>query len=658
MANHVVEYIIQAKDRATAILQSAAEQWRRYAASVAESMSKAKTAVADDRAEEKFIRTEAVLDAVSKAMDRMGVTGERFNDVYDTLERRLNNFNRTGKGFEELMEHFKLSMEDVGMSAKGVSHGIEILKENLVGVGDKTTNAASVMRSDFRAMHSLVSGLNGNVYALGRAFTYLIGRFGALKVSAGVLSGIGIAVFAVVEVVKRFNAAMEEQRRKLEELKNLRFERTLASYAAAQKEVNEEFRKGQQRIADEVERKRAIIEQNRKIIEQELEIARIQATRGKSGEELEGINRSFDSQRALLNAQAEIDRALAEASGEEAQANLIGRLEGEIQKARERVAPELGDFERQLRSMADDKRRELERKYEQMVAGAVRVDPVTGETSYMSQKEVRARQRANVRAHRADIEAQVGDYMLSDEAVKKVREKRDKLREQLDGLNDDLEEYKKRREKALARKGDLENEAGNIAADHDISAWEKEERAAAEYYESVEERERLLEAERLEAERRVHMQRLRDAQDEAQAMYQAQNEAMQRLNRAQTKVDEAWGFYKNRDALKAYDDEQDRDRAARRQYEEDLKSITTGRNADRYGEILRLYRKEGQGAVEDQFAEWRRKQTISLDTEATMRVALSESEQKEAYRNLERAAEAAEDSRACLERIANTMEEG
>lgn len=657
MNNRVLEYVIKAKDAASGVLQAAAEQFKRFANTVATSMGRAKEAMGDVRVEEKFIHTEAVLDAVSKALDRMGVSGERFNDVYDTLERRLNNFNRTGKGFDDLLQHFRLSMEDVGMSAKGVDHGLEILRSNLVKTGEDGAKSVRSLNGDLRAAHSVVSAMNGNVYALGRAFTYLIGRIGLLKVSAATLSVVGVAVYAVGEAVRKCVEYWKEQKKRLEELKNLRFEKTLSDYAKAQREVNAELQKGEAKIQDEVERKKTLIEQNKRLIEQELELARIKAAAGKSGDELDAVNRSFDSQKALLEAQASIDRAMAEAAGQEATANLIGRLEAKIQAAREKIAPELGDFERQLRSMADQKRRELEKVY---------VDQYDAQNDYptesgfgrvgFSWKAYTRSRDSYVRKHRDEIQSGIDDYMLTDAEVKKVKERRDKLREQMDGLNEDLERFQRERRKATEKKGDLETEAADVATDHEISVWADEQQRMEEYYRAVEENDRRLEAERIASEQRIHQQRMKDAEDEQRAAIQAQTEAERRLSAAQSRVNEAWGFYRDRTRLVAHDEERDRDAEARRQYQKDYQSLTTGRDADKFKEAMRIFRKNGMEAVEDQFAEWRRKKSLSIDSEATMRVAISENEQKEAYRNLERATDAVEASRGYLEQIANELQ--
>ena len=658
MNNRVLEYVIKAKDAASGVLQAAAEQFKRFANTVATSMGRAKEAMGDVRVEEKFIHTEAVLDAVSKALDRMGVSGERFNDVYDTLERRLNNFNRTGKGFDDLLQHFRLSMEDVGMSAKGVDHGLEILRSNLVKTGEDGTKSMRSLNGDMRAVHSIVGAMNGNVYALGRGITYLIGRFNLLKVSAGTLGLVAAAFYLVGEAVKKCIEYYKEQKRKLEELKGLRFEKTLSDYARAQREVNAELQKGEARIQDEVERKKTLIEQNKRLIEQELELARIKATEGKSGEELAAVNRSFDSQKALLDAQASIDRAMAEAAGQEATANLIGRLEAKIQAAREKISPELGDLERQLRSMADQKRRELEDYYRNAFGGmGLIIDPKTGDViGRMTEAQRKAHENKIVRENRDDINQRIDDYMLTDAEVKKVKERRDKLREQMDGLNEDLERFQRERRKATEKKGDLETEAADVATDHEISVWADEQQRMEEYYRAVEENDRRLEAERIASEQRIHQQRMKDAEDEQRAAIQAQTEAERRLSTAQSRVSEAWGFYRDRTRLVAHDEERDRDAEARRQYQKDYQSLTTGRDADKFKEAMRIFRKNGMEAVEDQFAEWRRKKSLSIDSEATMRVAISENEQKEAYRNLERATDAVEASRGYLEQIANELQ--
>ncbi len=61
MANHVLEYVIRARDAASAVLNSVSEKFRGLAATVKSAMSQTKEAVNNVRVDEKFIHTEAVL---------------------------------------------------------------------------------------------------------------------------------------------------------------------------------------------------------------------------------------------------------------------------------------------------------------------------------------------------------------------------------------------------------------------------------------------------------------------------------------------------------------------------------------------------------------------------------------------------------------------
>ena len=102
----------------------------------------------------------------------------------------------------------------------------------------------------------------------------------------------------------------------------------------------------------------------------------------------------------------------------------------------------------------------------------------------------------------------------------------------------------------------------------------------------------------------------------------------------------------------------DLDAEARKRYEKDRQSLMTGHDADKYKDARRLLMDEGMEAVERQFAEWRSRKSLSVDSEAAMRVALAEDEQREANRNLARATEAAERAADALEAIQGEMENG
>jgi len=176
----------------------------------------------------------------------------------------------------------------------------------------------------------------------------------------------------------------------------------------------------------------------------------------------------------------------------------------------------------------------------------------------------------------------------------------------------------------------------------------------AEREKQQEEKKSAKESEKIIKER--HKQDVALAKESVKEKTAIENDARTALTEARQQAAQAWGFYKDRDSLVRHNAEVDQDQAARKQYEKDRYSLMHGRYADKFGELKQIARRDGDEGVEAQLAEWRRKKTISVDTEATMRVALSEQEQKEAMRDLQRSAEAAEEARDFLEEIVNELQ--
>lgn len=96
-----------------------------------------------------------------------------------------------------------------------------------------------------------------------------------------------------------------------------------------------------------------------------------------------------------------------------------------------------------------------------------------------------------------------------------------------------------------------------------------------------------------------------------------------RLADARQRVAVAWGWYRDRDSLRAQIAEWEDDAAARTQYAKDYRSLVHGRNAERYAEALYLQRRGRDDELEERMGEWRRKKLLSVGEEATMRVALA-----------------------------------
>ena len=648
MSGNVLEFFIKMTDLTGRTIAKATANVKKFASNVAADLGIVKKTLENGLAPEKFVRTTAVLDRFGLAMDRAGISGQEFADAYDTLEKRLNAFNKTGKDADALVQHFKASMEDLGFSAKQVESGLAMLQQNFVKSGTTGKEAMRDVRSGMRAAHFTVGALNGNVYALGRAFTYVLGSIKKLGLSAAALTGITVAVYAITEIVTKCVHWWQEKKKRMEEIKNLRFEKHLKDIGDAQKEINKELRDYERRLDGEIERKKKLIEQNRKLQEQELELARIQALSGKTGTERDEVNRDFDAQKAELRARAEIAKAQVDLESETDRAAFIANLEAKLQGPKSKIEAQLRDLDKSVADMEKSKRAELDKsKVWEQGPSSVYGPTMTARWKTAAEKE-------------RDFE----EWQVSDEDYKKVKERRDRLKEQYDDIIADLEEFAHRREKAVEKAKDAGTDAENTAKDFDIEMLREEEGAWHRYYEELErleaaaarQRERDAEAQ-AKLEERLRRQRIKDAEDEARRLEQIRDQSSSRLEAAKDYAAKAWGFYLDRDSLAAHDQDVDRNIEARKQYEKDKAQITTGRYADKFSELRHIARRDGMDAVESQLAEWRKKKTISLDTEATMRVALSENEQKEAMRDLQRSAEAAEDARDYLEQIVKELQE-
>ena len=73
-------------------------------------------------------------------------------------------------------------------------------------------------------------------------------------------------------------------------------------------------------------------------------------------------------------------------------------------------------------------------------------------------------------------------------------------------------------------------------------------------------------------------------------------------------------------------------KVAREQYKKDYYSLVHGRNGSLISEAQNALRKGGVEDMEGLFTDWRRRKRLSVNEEATMRVAIAEKEQEDAAR--------------------------
>lgn len=224
----------------------------------------------------------------------------------------------------------------------------------------------------------------------------------------------------------------------------------------------------------------------------------------------------------------------------------------------------------------------------------------------------------------------------------------------IDGAKAAQQERRKKaaRDKLMAKEGAKKNAAtpskslsdmlAESTAEADAKAAEKAEKARLKALEE-EEKERLRiekeiakERERLQKlEAQAYERSLRNAIKAAQAdLEAAQNEqalAENSLVEAQAKVQQAWGWYRDKDSLKAQIEEEKADAAAQKQFEREFEKLKFRRD-------------------------WRTADNLTLDQEAVRRVALAMEEEKAAIQYAKETAENTKELATVLEQLVEMKE--
>lgn len=163
----------------------------------------------------------------------------------------------------------------------------------------------------------------------------------------------------------------------------------------------------------------------------------------------------------------------------------------------------------------------------------------------------------------------------------------------------------------------------------------EEARKAAEAAEKEAEKQRQKEEQdRLKMEQKIAAARQRYLQKELSDRQKEEQEAQTALAEAQQKVRQAWGWYRDKDSLKAQLEEEKAEAEAQKQYEKDF-------------ERLRWRRRD-----------WRTADNLSLDDEAVRRVALAKEEEESAQQAVQQTAENTRRAADALEALLAAEEEG
>lgn len=255
----------------------------------------------------------------------------------------------------------------------------------------------------------------------------------------------------------------------------------------------------------------------------------------------------------------------------------------------------------------------------QTTVGAYWVPGVTAEEARKSREDAAldfAESEEGKKA--ADKVKQLKDILAGIKTDEKALAAADEARDKIKQAQMALETLDVRRE---ARELAVQNEiAAKVEADHkeqaekDKAAAEKRaeaERKAAEKASAERARLDAQEAARRERERQKELaDKIRDHQKLLAAERQAENKERSKIAAAESKLQQAWGWYRDKDSMAAQIQEEKADAAARKQFEKDFVKL------------------------KDRRRDWRTAENLSVDDEAVRRVALAREEKEQAERHL------------------------
>lgn len=488
-------------------------------------------------------------------------------------------------------------------SSAVVNKAAETAKKAAKDTEESSKKAGEAFKGEFNPMSAVLAGISGNTQALAQQMLGLVSRMKSVHMTMMRFSVYAAIITMAVNAAKQLTERFVEGRIKANEIKLDKVEGALSQINEDQSRLNEQFDRAIEKSDAIANNLRAEIDATEKLTNARLEYNKaLEISLAKTDEEKAGIERRYS--------------AAAEQS------------KGETEK--KRIATERDQLYRNIDILRD--------KYDEHMQ------------SYWSQSDAAKQARKTALSITARRRNQIGYYLGMDEDAsmgeRAVQLQAEALREmQLSQqAMEDIEAKIAAAEKSLERL-DKQEESVNLSmktADLKAQEAEKEAKKAADA---------KLKAEK-EAAEKLQAEKARDAQkaadDEAKAIKDAQlkanrevmdqrrkdlaalteqeSQAAARLAAAQSKVAEAWGWYRDKDKMAAVMAEEKADAKAREQYEKDFEKLRSRRD-------------------------WRTAKDLSVDQEAVRRVALAKEEETAAQKALAETAKSTAQAAASLAEI-------
>ena len=508
-------------------------------------------------------------------------------------------------------------------SSAVVNKAAETAKKAAKDTEESSKKAGEAFKGKFNPMSAVLAGISGNTEALSQQMLGLASRIKGVHMTMMKFALYAALVMAIVKAVKFLAEKFREARYESEKLTLEKAQGAIENLNAEQAKLNAQYDEArtktkaiQDNILNELSATEKLTNARREYLKQlELSLA-------KTDEEKAAIERRHTAETAQDRGKAE--KARIAAQREKLQKD-IESWESQISSHQDTIVNLKDAKKRAGKVHASAQSKVKDRGAGTVIAGALGFDTGLDDDIEMLNSSAEAMQSATSSINEnhekiKELRASIGAARESLNSLAKADESIDLAMksEELKAERAEKEAKEEAKKKEEAEKAAAKKIADQKAADEKKAA----EKKAADAKKAAEDEAKAIEAAQLKANRRV----MEERKSQLATLTEQESQAAARVAAAQSKVAEAWGWYRDKSKMAAQLKEEKAEAEAQKQFEKDFEDLKWRRD-------------------------WRTAKDLSVDQEAVRRVALAKEEETAAQKALAETAKSTAQAAASLAEI-------
>lgn len=478
-----------------------------------------------------------------------------------------------------------------------------------------TKEAGEAFRGEFNPMSTVMAGIGGSVEGVAQQMLGLVSRLKGVHMTMMKFSIYAALIMACVKAVKVLVEHWREARIASDKLSLDKVEASLENLKKKQEEWNKELEKAREKTANIKDNILAEISATEKLSNARREYAKqLEISLAKTEEERAAIERRYSAEGAKEKGENDLSR---------------------IQAEREKLRKDIATWRESITNYKDQNKtldKEWDTASKNFASTSKRVDNASWFWHFGLEDDLKLQGRAG------DAMASINKSRISNlENIDKLKTNIDNALKQLARLKTDEATIKLTMKSEAVKADTAEKDAAKAEAEAKKKAEEeaqtkadaelKEQQKLADEYDkamrkAAEDEAKAIKDARLKADKEVMAERKRRLTE----LTTMESDAAKRLAAAQSKVAEAWAWYRDKDKMAAQLKEEKAEEAAQKQFEQDFEDLKWRRD-------------------------WRTAKDLSVDQEAVRRVALAKEEETAAQKALAETAKSTAQAAASLAEI-------